>query len=192
MSTVAAELPGARVLDLFAGSGALGLEALSRGAARATFVEQDAKALASLRANLASLGAADRADVFRTDAVKFAQALTPGAYDVAFADPPYAKGFAAAIAQAFGAVPFAALLCIEHGKDDALIRARRPDNSQGLNRARRRRSTSSCSIPSPRAICSSATRMSSRTSARSTRRSYSVTSSRTAAPLPCCVSRLGR
>jgi len=120
MSTVAAELPGARVLDLFAGSGALGLEALSRGASRATFVEQDAKALASLRANLAALDAADRADVFRTDAVKFAQALTPGAYDVAFADPPYGKGFAAAVAQAFGAVPFAALLCIEHGRDDAL------------------------------------------------------------------------
>ncbi|HEX9937631.1 MAG TPA: 16S rRNA (guanine(966)-N(2))-methyltransferase RsmD [Longimicrobium sp.] len=120
MSTVAAELPGARVLDLFAGSGALGLEALSRGATRATFVEHDAKALAILRANLAALGAADRADVFRTDAVKFAAALTPGAFDVAFADPPYGKGFATAVAEAFAAVPFAALLCIEHGKDDAL------------------------------------------------------------------------
>ncbi len=120
MSTVAAELPGARVLDLFAGSGALGLEALSRGASRVTFVEHDAKALAVLRANLDALGAADRADVFRTDAVKYAAALTPAAFDVAFADPPYGKGFARAVAEAFAAAPFAALLCIEHGKDDAL------------------------------------------------------------------------
>jgi 16S rRNA (guanine966-N2)-methyltransferase len=120
MSTVAAELPGARVLDLFAGSGALGLEALSRGAAHATFVEQDAKALASLRANLATLGAVDRASVVRTDAVKFAQNLAAGAYDVAFADPPYGKGFAQAVAEAFAASPFAVLLCIEHGRDDAL------------------------------------------------------------------------
>jgi len=120
MSTVAAELPGARVLDLFAGSGALGLEALSRGAERATFVEQDAKALASLRANVAALGAAERASVVRADAVKFARNLAPAAYGVAFADPPYGKGFARAVAEAFAAVPFAALLCIEHGKDDAL------------------------------------------------------------------------
>jgi 16S rRNA (guanine966-N2)-methyltransferase len=120
MSTVAPELPGARVLDLFAGSGALGLEALSRGASHATFVEQDAKALAALRANLAALCAADRADVFRTDAVKFAAALTAGAFDVAFADPPYGKGFAQGLAEAFAAAPFASLLCIEHGRDDAL------------------------------------------------------------------------
>src|SRR6059058_633888 len=92
MSTVAPELPGARVLDLFAGSGALGLEALSRGAAHCTFIEQDAKALAALRANIDALKAADRTDVFRTDALKFAAALAPAAFDVAFADPPYGKG----------------------------------------------------------------------------------------------------
>ena len=120
MSTVAPELPGARVLDLFAGSGALGLEALSRGASHCTFVEQDAKALAALKANVKALDAGDRADVFRTDAVKFAAALTAGAFDVAFADPPYAKGFARSLAEAFAATPFAFLLCIEHGKDDVL------------------------------------------------------------------------
>ncbi|HEX6747909.1 MAG TPA: 16S rRNA (guanine(966)-N(2))-methyltransferase RsmD [Longimicrobium sp.] len=120
MSTVAPELPGARVLDLFAGSGALGLEALSRGASHCTFVEQDAKALAALRANVKALDAADRVDVFRTDAVKYAAALAPGAFDVAFADPPYGKGFARALAEAFAVAPFASLLCIEHGKDDVL------------------------------------------------------------------------
>ena len=89
MSVVAPYLPGARVLDLFAGSGALGLEALSRGAERAVFVEQAPAALAVLRANLQALDAEDRAEVVRTDAVKYAAALDAGAFDVAFADPPY-------------------------------------------------------------------------------------------------------
>jgi 16S rRNA (guanine966-N2)-methyltransferase len=120
MSIVAPELAGARVLDLFAGSGALGLEALSRGASHCTFVEHDAKALAALKANVKALAADDRADVFRTDAVKFAAGLGAGAFDLAFADPPYGRGFARQLAETFAAAPFAALLCIEHGKDDAL------------------------------------------------------------------------
>jgi 16S rRNA (guanine966-N2)-methyltransferase len=120
MSTVAPHLPGAQVLDLFAGSGALGLEALSRGAAHATFVEQDPKAVAALKANIDLLDTADRATVFRTDALKYAAALEGMAFDVAFADPPYGKGIAAALAERFAARPFAALLCIEHGKDDVL------------------------------------------------------------------------
>src|SRR3954471_22216 len=97
MSVVAPELPGAKVLDLFAGSGALGLEALSRGASHCTFVESDARALAVLKANIAALGAAERSDAFRTDAVKFAATLESPVYDVAFADPPYGKGLATAL-----------------------------------------------------------------------------------------------
>ena len=120
MSTVAPYLPGARVLDLFAGSGALGLEALSRGAEHCTFIEKDAKALAALKANVAALDASDRTAVFSVDAVRYAASLEAGTFDVAFADPPYGKGFAAALAEAFAAAPFAGLLCIEHGKDDAL------------------------------------------------------------------------
>ena len=120
MSTVAPVLPGARVLDLFAGSGALGLEALSRGAAAATFVEQDAKAVAILRANVEALGAADAVRVVKADALKYARGLGVGSFDVAFADPPYAKGLARDLAEAFEATPFAGLLCIEHGKDDVL------------------------------------------------------------------------
>src|SRR5712691_9890461 len=64
-------LPGARVLDLFAGAGTLGIEALSRGAARATFVERDPGALVALRANLETTGLAARATVVRSDALAF-------------------------------------------------------------------------------------------------------------------------
>jgi 16S rRNA (guanine966-N2)-methyltransferase len=120
MSTVAAELDGARVLDLFAGSGALGLEALSRGAAHATFVETAAPALRVLRSNIEALGAAGRATVFRSDALRYAAALAPGSFDVAFADPPYGEGFALRLAEVFVARPFAAVLCVEHHRDDAL------------------------------------------------------------------------
>src|SRR5262245_3730757 len=65
------ELPGADVLDLFAGSGAAGIEALSRGAARATFVDRDAAAVRAIRANLERTGLADRADVRPGDALAY-------------------------------------------------------------------------------------------------------------------------
>ena len=120
MSAVSPYLDGARVLDLFAGSGALGLEALSRGAEHATFVEQDARALAALKANIDSLGASARSNVVKHDALKYVASLDAGAFDVAFADPPYGKGIALALVESFAAVPFAALLCLEHGKDDVL------------------------------------------------------------------------
>ena len=77
---------GAVVLDLFAGSGALGIEALSRGAASVTFVEHDAKAIAVLRRNLDATGLAAAATVVRGDAVRFAG----GRVDLALLDPPYA------------------------------------------------------------------------------------------------------
>jgi 16S rRNA (guanine966-N2)-methyltransferase len=83
---------GAEVLDLFAGTGALGLEALSRGAARATFVERDRRALAALRQNVAALGLADdRARVRPRDAAAFLgdAAARGDAYDLVLLDPPY-------------------------------------------------------------------------------------------------------
>src|SRR5215218_2376758 len=83
------DLGGARVLDLFAGTGALGLEALSRGAARADFVETRPSSLHALRANVALLRVRDRTRVFKRDALPFAGGLAPDAYDIAFADPPY-------------------------------------------------------------------------------------------------------
>jgi 16S rRNA (guanine966-N2)-methyltransferase len=120
MSAIAPELPGARVLDLFAGSGALGLEALSRGAESVTFVERAPQALKVLRANLALLGVEERVRVVGTDALRFVETLEPGEFDVALADPPYGRGLAAGIVERFLRRPFAGLLCVEHRRDDAL------------------------------------------------------------------------
>jgi len=85
---------GARCLDVFAGSGALGLEALSRGAAHVTFLEQDAAAVAALRERLAEWGAAD-APVVRADALRYLAATPPRAFDIVFLDPPFAAGLLA-------------------------------------------------------------------------------------------------
>jgi 16S rRNA (guanine966-N2)-methyltransferase len=80
---------GATVLDLFAGSGALGIEALSRGAARATLVDNDRDAVAAIRVNLSSTGLADRATVHHRDAMAFLRSSRER-YDLALCDPPYA------------------------------------------------------------------------------------------------------
>lgn len=85
------ELTGARVLDLFAGSGAVGLEAVSRGAAAALLVDSDARAAGIARDNAAALGYEDRVTV-RRDRVERALAAEPAPYDLVFADPPYALG----------------------------------------------------------------------------------------------------
>ncbi len=83
-----AVLDGAHVVDAFAGSGALGLEALSRGAAHVTFIERDPCALRALRANVEALGVAARVTVVAADASRTLRAA--GAADIVFADPPYA------------------------------------------------------------------------------------------------------
>ena len=89
------DLTGLACLDLFAGSGALGFEAASRGAARVVMVEQSAKVAASLKANVDLLGAEGRMEIVRADAVKFASSRgSDGArFDVLFLDPPYNKGW---------------------------------------------------------------------------------------------------
>ena len=85
------------VADLFAGSGALGFEALSRGAAAATFVEQDPKAVAAIRRNADRLGGAQRVRILGGSAL----ALPPaGPFDLVFADPPYGEGSGSAAVQA--------------------------------------------------------------------------------------------
>ena len=86
---IAPRIDGARCLDLFAGTGALGLEALSRGAATAVFVEKSPKALEVLRRNIDSLAAAG-ASIQATDAVSYLQAAEPGKFDFVFLDPPFA------------------------------------------------------------------------------------------------------
>ena len=120
MSIVRESIPDARVLDLFAGSGALGLEALSRGAAHCDFVEVSAPSLRAVRENAEALGAGDRATIHRGDAIRFLAGLEAGAYDLAFADPPYGHGLAAQVAERWLAVPFATLLGVEHSTRDAM------------------------------------------------------------------------
>jgi 16S rRNA (guanine966-N2)-methyltransferase len=104
----------ARVLDLFAGSGALGFEALSRGAVSADFVEVHRASLTVLKANAGTLNVEDRVTIHRVDGLRFAERLRPGEYDVAFADPPYAGGQAALLVALFRVTPFAKVFAIEH------------------------------------------------------------------------------
>jgi 16S rRNA (guanine966-N2)-methyltransferase len=115
MSILADALPGARVLDLFAGSGALGLEALSRGAASADFVELSPKSIAAVKANIEALEVGDVARVHRSDALRFAARLAPLSYDVTFADPPYTiEAAATELVRSFRETPFARILTVEH------------------------------------------------------------------------------
>lgn len=102
------------MLDLFAGSGALGLEALSRGAASATFVELNTPSLNALRANVVTLGAEEQATITRYDAIRFAGALPAGSFELALADPPFAGGLAEELVRLWMAVPFAPVLAVEH------------------------------------------------------------------------------
>lgn len=120
MSILQLDIPDARVLDLYAGSGALGLEALSRGAAAADFVEKDPKSLRALEENIDSLAAGDLATVHRKSVLTFVGALDKGAYDIVFADPPYASGDALRLAERWKEVPFTRVLSIEHSVKDAM------------------------------------------------------------------------
>ncbi|MBO7688743.1 MAG: 16S rRNA (guanine(966)-N(2))-methyltransferase RsmD [Kiritimatiellae bacterium] len=96
------ETPGARFLDLFAGTGGVGLEALSRGAADCTFVELQPRHLSFLRENVAALSAEARCRLVRADAYAWLETFEGVPFDVAFADPPYElgveKGYASVLA----------------------------------------------------------------------------------------------
>lgn len=85
-------LEGTRVIDLFAGTGALGLEAISRGAAYCLFVETDSNARALIRRNVEAFGLTGATRIFRRDACDLGAAGTMAPFDIAFADPPYGKG----------------------------------------------------------------------------------------------------
>jgi len=120
MSRLQGELPGARVVDLYAGSGALGLEALSRGAAFCDFVDLAPRSLQAIRENAATLGALPLLAVHRADALRFVERLAARAYDVAFADPPYNLGLATQLVHAWLATPFSHVLSVEHPADETL------------------------------------------------------------------------
>ena len=87
---------GARVLDLFSGTGAMGIEAISRGAEFVLFVDQGAEARALLRENVAALGLGGVSRIFRRDATQLGEAHPVPPFSLAFLDPPYGQGLAAA------------------------------------------------------------------------------------------------
>lgn len=97
-------LPGARVVDVFAGTGALGLEAVSRGAASAVLVERAPVAVAALRDTIGRLRAGDRVGVVAGDALAWLATQPAGAYDIAFVDPPFAAGLWPAVMPAVSRV----------------------------------------------------------------------------------------
>ncbi|MCG6658300.1 16S rRNA (guanine(966)-N(2))-methyltransferase RsmD [Halomonas campisalis] len=117
---LAAATPGARVLDLFAGTGALGLEALSRGAREALFVERDPRVAAALSDNLATLGVASRARVASADALAFLD-QPPTPFSLVLLDPPFRQGLAAPCCAALerGWLTEDALIYLEAEADEA-------------------------------------------------------------------------
>lgn len=137
MSILQPSIPDARVLDLCSGSGALGLEALSRGAEHCDFVEQDPAVLTLLRENIATLGAASRASVHKAEALAFLRGTAASAggeppWTLAFADPPYRQGIAEALVTRWLSAPFATIFAVEHERDLTL-----PDPASGASVDRR-------------------------------------------------------
>ncbi len=117
----------ARVLDLFAGSGALGLEALSRGAREAVFIERDRRSLAVLARNVEVLGVAGKTQTFlKNTGLALSILVKKGRiFDIVLADPPYHKGLAKKTLQTLGAGGILAphsFVIIEHGRQEALPR----------------------------------------------------------------------
>ncbi|HKX79613.1 MAG TPA: 16S rRNA (guanine(966)-N(2))-methyltransferase RsmD [Novosphingobium sp.] len=126
------------VADLFAGSGALGLEALSRGAASCLFVEQDAAALKALRQNIATFGALPRSDVRASSVMTLGRANKP--LDLVMMDPPYASG-AGAVAldklARLGWIGNASWISIETGRDEAIeVKGFEIDDTRAVGKAR--------------------------------------------------------
>jgi 16S rRNA (guanine966-N2)-methyltransferase len=111
-----AEVANARVLDLFAGTGALGIEALSRGARSADFVEIRPASLHALRANVAALRLRDHTRIFKRDALPFAAALKPDAYDIVFVDPPYGSRMLDRVLDSWQKIGFSRFLAMEHAR----------------------------------------------------------------------------
>ena len=129
MSIVHTSLPDARVLDLYAGSGALGLEALSRGATHVDFVENDPKTFRVLQENVKGLGADTRCTLHRESVSSYLTKVVGGdvtavggemVFDVVFADPPYRKVLAVQLADMWLKRPFATIFGVEHESRETL------------------------------------------------------------------------
>ena len=120
MEMLTGDLQNARILDLFAGTGALGLEAISRGARTADFVEFRPSSLHALRANIAVFRLRERTRVFKRDAIPFAEALDADRYDVAFVDPPYGSRMLDRVLDRWHASRFSRVLAVEHAREHVL------------------------------------------------------------------------
>ncbi len=122
MERLHADLAAARLLDLFAGTGALGLEAMSRGAKYCDFVETRPSSLHALRANVAVLRMRERSRIFKRDALPFAAALQEDAYDIAFVDPPYESKMLDRVIEGWLGSRFSKVLVVEHARTHELPR----------------------------------------------------------------------
>jgi 16S rRNA (guanine966-N2)-methyltransferase len=120
LDQLAADVKSARVLDLFAGTGALGLEAMSRGARSADFVETRPSSLHALKANIALLRMLKQTRVFKRDALPFAGALGPDSYDIVFVDPPYGSKMLDRVIDSWREKKFSRILAVEHAKTHEL------------------------------------------------------------------------
>lgn len=120
MGMIKADLPNARILDLFAGTGAMGLEAVSRGAKYVDFVEFGPTSLHSLKANIAKLRIREKTKVFKKDALPFAAALEPWRYDIVFVDPPYGSKMLDRVIETWKINKYSHILVAEHTVDHVM------------------------------------------------------------------------
>lgn len=121
LDLLGADVKDARILDLFAGTGALGLEAISRGAKSADFVETRPSSLHALKANIAVLrGVRERTRIFKRDALPFAAALTEDRYDITFVDPPYGSRMLDRVIDSWRERRFSRILAVEHAREHVL------------------------------------------------------------------------
>jgi 16S rRNA (guanine966-N2)-methyltransferase len=119
-NVLGSRVEGARVLDGYAGTGAVGIEALSRGAAHVTFVDSDRRALALVEANLGRCGVAERYAIIRVEFARAGSRLSQGAFDIVFLDPPYGGAqLGAALSAAAAIASVETLVVVEHAKRDA-------------------------------------------------------------------------
>ena len=121
LDLVKSELKDARVLDLFAGTGAIGIEAISRGAKSCDFVEIRPASLHALKANIAVFrGVRDQTRIFKRDAIPYAAMLGEHSYDIAFADPPYESKQLDLVIKSWMEKKFSPILVVEHAATHAL------------------------------------------------------------------------
>ena len=120
LDQLAAAVKDARVVDLFAGTGAIGLEALSRGAKSCDFVETRPSSLHALKANIGLLRVSDKTRVFKKDALPYAAKLREGSYDIAFCDPPYESRMLDRVIEGWLVNRFSPILIVESAKGHKL------------------------------------------------------------------------